>query len=124
MNKKIIEIFENKGWGLYKHSRNIKEMIYTGYENIRLEAGLHYDPLPLTSEPTNPNIVLNNIQKRVKDYKNDDSILNRLPYFINVKTLSNNDIKVNGIYLINSVVYGVKQINLLSLRSMKWRIKN
>ena len=113
MNKKIIDIFEHRGWGLYEHSQSLTEMIYTGYESICLEAGIHYVPLPLTSDPTNPEIVLTNIKNRVNDYDKDNTLLNRLPYFVDLETTDNEEIKVNGVYLIDSVVYEIKQISLI-----------
>ena len=113
MNKKIIEIFENRGWGLYEHSQDFPEMIYTGYENIILEAGISYVPLPLTHDPTNPEVVITNIQKRVMDYKNDDILLNRLPYFLDLETTETTEVKVRGVYLIDSVIYEVGMISLV-----------
>ena len=113
MNKKIIEIFENRGWGLYEHSQDMPEMIYTGYENIRLEARINYVPLPLTHDPSNPEVVLTNIQRRVIDYKNDDTLLNRLPYFLDLETTETTEVKVRGVYLIDSVVYEVGLISLV-----------
>jgi len=113
MNKKIIEIFERRGWGLYEHSNSLSEMIFTGYENIRLEAGIQYVPLPLTNNPRNPEVVFENLQRRVQQYKDDDSLLNRLPYFIDLETTDDEELRVRGVYLIDSVVYEVGQISLV-----------
>ena len=112
MNGKIIEIFEKRGWGLYKYSQSLSEMIYTGYENIRIEAGIHYVPFPLVNNPRSPEDVYENIKRRVTDFKNSDTLLNRLPFFVDLETEDNN-IKVLGIYVIDSVIYEVGQICLV-----------
>lgn len=109
-SKLIVDVFEDRGWGLYKREdeytdNSLEEMVKVGRVGL-VELNTIYVPLPL-DDSKNIEVMKGLIQFGINN--------NRFPFYFDIYDIdsTSGEVVVNGVYPIDSILNDEENLNLI-----------